>query len=219
MELKNKKINFLGDSITEGAHATDFAKKGYVGVIAEKTGAVCRNYGISGTRIARQSVVDPNNRMDRDFCSRYAEMDKDADIVVVFGGTNDFGHGDAPLGDFKDNTPTTFCGALNYLYSGIKERFGNSRIIIVTPLHRMEQESIHGDGAKPQGGPLLSEYVELIRAAAKEFGFELLDFFASPEMDPRNPEDFEKYFADWCHPNDLGHSILADKIIEFIVSK
>lgn len=216
MELKDKKINFLGDSITEGAHATDFAKKGYVGVIAEKTGAVCRNYGISGTRIARQSVVDPEKRADRDFCSRYTEMDKDADIVVIFGGTNDFGHGDAPLGTFEDTDPSTFCGALNHLYSGLKERFGGSRIVILTPLHRMEQESINGDGAKPQGGPVLSVYVELIRTAAEKFGFEILDFFASDEMDPRNPEDFKTYFADWCHPNDFGHSVLADKIIEFL---
>lgn len=29
-------------------------------------------------------------------------MDSDADIIVVFGGTNDYGHGDAPLKAYVD---------------------------------------------------------------------------------------------------------------------
>lgn len=39
MELKNKKINFLGDSITQGAVASDISKC-FVNLVAEKTGAV-----------------------------------------------------------------------------------------------------------------------------------------------------------------------------------
>ena len=35
-------------------------------------------------------------------------MDSDADVVVVFGGTNDFGHGDAKLGTFESRDPYTF---------------------------------------------------------------------------------------------------------------
>lgn len=32
---------------------------------------------------------------------RVDEMDDDADIVIVFGGTNGYGHGDAPMEDFE----------------------------------------------------------------------------------------------------------------------
>ncbi len=69
-----------------------------------------KNYGIGGTRFAKQAVPT-NERMDMDMSGRIEELDEDADIVVLFGGTNDFGHGDAPLGTFADHTPHTFYGA------------------------------------------------------------------------------------------------------------
>ena len=97
MNLQGKKINFLGDSITEG-HGTSGEACFFTTLIARETGAVCRNYGIGGTRIARQTIPSEKPRHDLDFPGRVDEMDPDADIVVVFGGTNDFGHGDAPLG-------------------------------------------------------------------------------------------------------------------------
>ena len=111
MELSGKKINFLGDSITEGVGASA-PDKVYHQVILRKYGlAAARNYGISGTRYARQITPTLNEpRFDLDFCQRYAGMDDDADIVVVFGGTNDFGHGDAPIGTPDDRTPDTFWG-------------------------------------------------------------------------------------------------------------
>ena len=56
MELKNKKINFLGDSITQGVGTTE-DKYIYLNVMKNECGlAAARNYGISGTRIARQHV-------------------------------------------------------------------------------------------------------------------------------------------------------------------
>ena len=99
MDLKGKKINFLGDSITQGVGASD-ADHVYHQVLKKSAGlAEARNYGLSGTRIARQQhPTEYEPSFDRDFCMRAAEMDPDADAVVVFGGTNDFGHGDAPLG-------------------------------------------------------------------------------------------------------------------------
>ena len=105
MELKGTKINFLGDSITEGA-GTSSPDRMFTMLIEREYGAICQNYGIGGTRIARQKTPT-EEKWDRDFISRVPEMDNDADIVVVFGGTNDFGHGDAPLGTMNDRTPYT----------------------------------------------------------------------------------------------------------------
>ena len=77
MELQGIKINFLGDSITEGA-GVSAPEHRYPDLIAAETGAICRNYGISGSRIARQYRPSADGRMDRDFCSRVAEMEPDA---------------------------------------------------------------------------------------------------------------------------------------------
>jgi GTPase SAR1 family protein len=68
--------------------------------------------------------------------SRVAEMDPDADLIVVFGGTNDFGHGDAPFGDFSDRTADTFCGAIHELYVSLLEKYPTATIMVITPLHR-----------------------------------------------------------------------------------
>ena len=59
MELNGKKINFLGDSITFG-HGVADPENIYCNRIGKKYGATVRNYGISGTRFARQHV--PSNR-------------------------------------------------------------------------------------------------------------------------------------------------------------
>lgn len=50
MEIVGKKVNFLGDSITEAVYAPD---TNYIKVFERKfKPAVVRNYGIGGTRIA-----------------------------------------------------------------------------------------------------------------------------------------------------------------------
>ena len=97
MELKGKKINFLGDSITEGHGTSDWNTKPYHQVLKANVGlAEARNYGKGGTKIARLPVIT-DNPFDQDFNLRALDMDLDADAVVVFGGTNDYGHSTIPL--------------------------------------------------------------------------------------------------------------------------
>ncbi len=77
MQLKNKKINFLGDSITEGV-GTSSCEHIYLNIIKREASlAEARNYGISGTRIARQKAPSEDPRSDREFVSRVEEMDSD----------------------------------------------------------------------------------------------------------------------------------------------
>ena len=86
MELKNIKANFLGDSITEGCGVSS-PDKVYHALLKEKYGfAEARNYGLGGTRIARQSEIkDPDNPRDKDFILRAEGMDSDADLIVEIG--------------------------------------------------------------------------------------------------------------------------------------
>ena len=214
MELKNKKINFLGDSITEGVGSSD-PSKCYVSLIAEKTGAVCRNYGIGGTRIARQATpTDP--RWDMDFCSRVEGMDIDADIVCVFGGTNDFGHGDAPIGDFSDRTTDTFYGALHTLFESLITKYPNAAIVVFTPMHRCNEDDPKGDGIKVVPTLPLKGYVDIIRRVSEYYSLPVLDLYANSGLQPKVPVIKEKFMPDGLHPNDAGYEILANKIISFL---
>ena len=101
MNINGKIVAVLGDSITEGVGVSSVEKR-YTDVFARITNSTVYNYGISGTRVARQTTPDDNPRFDLDFIGRVDEMVPNADLVVVFGGTNDFGHGDARFGVFED---------------------------------------------------------------------------------------------------------------------
>ena len=162
MDIKGKKINFLGDSITEGV-GVSCKENRYPDLIAADCGAVCRNYGISGTRIAVQTTPSAEPSFDLHFPGRVAEMDPDADVIVVFGGTNDFGHGDAPIGTMADRTIDTFYGGLHVLYTSLIEKYPAAKIVIMTPLHRLNEDNPRGDGFKPRDVGVLKDYVEIIR--------------------------------------------------------
>ena len=213
MELKGTKINFLGDSITEGA-GTSSPDRMFTMLIEREYGAICQNYGIGGTRIARQKTPTEEN-WDRDFISRVPEMDNDADIVVVFGGTNDFGHGDAPLGTMSDRTPYTFYGALHCLYTALTEKYPGVPIVVLTPLHRITEDRPTGDN-KPAPVGTLKEYVNIIREVAEYYSLPVLDLFKESGLQPKIPVIQQKYIPDGLHPNDDGNAILANKIARFL---
>ncbi len=211
MELKGKKINFLGDSITQGVGVKE-APNRFVNRLTEMLElAEGRNYGISGTRFARQvnPTVD-NPRFDMDFCSRVETMDEDADVIVVFGGTNDFGHGDAPFGTSADRTPETFCGACHTLMSSLIERYPGKVIVIMTPLHRVSEEN------RDRKGHILVDYVDVIKETARCYSLPVLDLFAMSGIQPRVRAIRERFCPDGLHPNDDGHALLADRIAGFL---
>ena len=78
MDIKGKKIAFLGDSITFGVGASS-PDKVYWQLIAERTGAVCKGYGISGTRIAKQINPEPDGIHPND-----AGYERMADRIIAF---------------------------------------------------------------------------------------------------------------------------------------
>ena len=208
MDLRNKKIAFLGDSITEGVGATDF--HGYVDYISELSGADCTNFGISGTRIARQKkpTVDSPS-FDYDFCSRAEKITDYFDIIVIFGGTNDFGHGDADFGNFSDRTPDTFYGALHTLYKTVTKMHPDSQIVVVTPICRTDDDVISA-----VKGRNLESYISAIKEVAKFYKLPVLDLFKNGQHKAIIDASL---LADGLHPNDKGHKIIAEYIIDFLV--
>lgn len=221
MELKNKKVNFLGDSITEGV-ATSCSECIYLNILKKNNGlSEARNYGISGTRYAIQRGIVTGANSDfayvdvNSFSERFERMDDDADIVVVFGGTNDYGHGDAELGTFTDRTPDTFYGACHYLYSGLLRKYLGKTIVIMTPLHRSNELSKRGDFKEKDYGTL-KDYVDIIREVAEYYSLPVLDLYKESGLQPEIVEIQRKYIPDGLHPNNLGHQIIAHKLEDFL---
>jgi lysophospholipase L1-like esterase len=217
MILNGIKANFLGDSITEGCGTTS-QENVFHGVLKENAGlAVVRNYGKGGTRIARQSEIkDPDGR-DYDFIRRADEMDDDADLIVVFGGTNDYGNGQAPLGEITDTTMFTFYGAVRVLCELLIKKYPNAKIAFIAPMHRWNECGGLGTW-KPDGVVQhnLCDYVTAVKEACALYSIPVLDLFTNNEM-PINDNDFRRDCApDGLHPNDAGHKILAKFVQEFL---
>lgn len=215
MKLKNIKANFLGDSITEAFGVADPENVYWKRLKRIYDMAEVRGYGICGTRIARQGT-DRNPGWDMDFCTRVDEMDPDADLIVVFGGTNDFGHGDVSVGEFHDRTNTTFYGACRLMMEKLITKYPGKAIVIMTPLHRLNEESLHGDGSKAEISAPLITYVNAIKEVAAYYSLPVIDLWSISGLQPAVPAIQEKYVPDGLHPNDDGHAILAERIGAFL---
>ena len=201
------KLGFLGDSVTEGVGAT-CPENNYVSVIGRLLGAEVKNYGISGTRIARQTSLSYPHAWDMDFNLRTGFIDNDFDYIFVFGGTNDYGHGDAPLGEKEDNTVYTFSGAINLLIDALKGK--TNKLVFITSLNRFDEDLLNPTTKKP-----LKDYVLKMKEVLNYRKIPYLDFFNNLLEKPKTIEN-EGVFADGLHPNDKGYQILAKAICEYI---
>lgn len=215
MELKNKKIAFLGDSITEGFGVAD-PDNIFWNVIARRSGAECYGYGIGGTRITPQINPSADPNWDRYFASRVEDMIPDADAVVVFGGTNDFGHGDAPMGTLTDRTEQSFCGAFHLLLEKLIRRYPQAQIVVMTPLHRDGENQLGVNEIGLRREIPLEGYVDAIIAISGYYGIPVLDLYRVSGLQPAVPVLKERYMPDGVHPNDIGHARLADKLMGFL---
>jgi lysophospholipase L1-like esterase len=209
------KINFLGDSITEGACA-NHPECMYTYLTAKYFCAEECNFGKGGTRIAKQ-VKRTNNPDDDVFISRAEKMPTDADFTFVFGGTNDYGHGDAKLGTFEDRDDYTFYGAFHNLVAYMVATFGE-KLCFVLPIPRFDQDNPYGDGSKDDPIAPMSAYIEAEKEVLAYYGVNYLDL-SNKFYIPTTQQDDGNLYADGLHPNGKGHRFLADCLIEYLTKK
>lgn len=214
MKLKGKKVVFLGDSITAGSGAS-CVENGYVSVFGKISGADVRNYGIGGTRIARQKQPSCEPTHDLDFVQRVDDMEEDADIVAVFGGTNDYGHGDASLGTFESRDVYTFYGAMHTLCQKLINKYPKAVIFFITPLHRINESMQLNERGIRNVAPL-TVYVDIIKEVARYYSLPVLDLYAMSGMQPEVDIIRELYMPDGLHPSDAGAEIIAQRLVGFL---
>lgn len=213
------KILFLGDSITEGGKAT-CNDNNFVNIVTKTLNVTTYNYGVGGTRIAPQTHTYKNYvECDEDFIKRLDRITEDADMVFVFGGTNDYGHGDAPLGEFDSDDHSTFAGAVKLLTKKLVERYGKEKLCFIIPIPRYMEDSPFGEEGNAKATPsgTLEDYRNIIRKTCEKYNIETLDLV----------KDFGKITTNKCsdlledglHPNDNGHKLIAEKIISYIKEK
>lgn len=147
---------------------------------------------------------------------RMNEMEMEADGVVVFGGTNDYGHGEAPLGEPGDRNPFIFYGACHTLMNGLGARYVGKPVVILTPLHRLDEHSPRGDGRKALRVGPLRVYRDILMEVARHYALPVLDLYATSGIQPENPVVCQRLCPDGLHPSDEGHALIARRIAGFL---
>ncbi len=205
-------INFLGDSITEGVGAS-CPEHRFSSLVCKRLEAEEINLGHGGTRIARQRNI--TLELDEDyFLTRAVTMSADVDFTFVFGGTNDYGHGDVPLGNFGDKGGYTFYGAFEELVAYMASKFPKDKLCFIMPLPRYDQDNVYGDGRKAVPVAPLAAYIAIEKEVLNRYGVQYLDlskYFPVPQT-----QEETEFFADGLHPNDNGYRLLGEKIVVFL---
>ena len=208
---EGKKTVHLGDSITQlAANGT----KKYYQYLQEwlPLGSV-KQYGIS------TSTISSGNGAYEPFVDRYHLMDDDADLVTVFGGTNDWGRTETTKGEFYgtggtvNKDATTMYGACHTLFEGLVNKYTNrgAEIVILLPIQRVGQ-----DVPNATTGMTLKEYTEVIKEVAHFYSLPVLDLYNEGGMNPNLAEVKTKYFADNTHPNDVGQERIAHRLLGYL---
>jgi lysophospholipase L1-like esterase len=212
-------IAFLGDSITLG-YALDDNNDRFSTLVCKRLGHNEINHGITGTLMAQASM----NRNDgKDFVHRLPLI-HDADVAVIFGGTNDYFWSDRPIYPpksletrEKEVSLDYFSNALKAICDDCNEKRHGKLTLFVTPYPHhgtgnyfggatWNTSSKHDTSERNFNGHVLQDYVDEIERAATAAGFPVLNLHQVIGF------DWRKHTIDGCHPNPLGHQWLADVI-------
>lgn len=243
--LKDKRVAFLGDSITQGASASSQAQT-YHGVFCQKYGAIDRTaevyaekgtesnnlLGMNGTCIAANTK---NNLGSTRFVTRAtAENFADSKLIVVFGGTNDLSYDRKPIGDLfvketiaatgnmgtqrltKPTDTETFAGALHELITTIQRVAPRVPIVFMTPMKRD-----HNGAANPDyltcnaNGDFMIDYVNAIKEICAFYSIPVLDMYSNSQLNPLAP-GWSSLFGDGLHPNNEGHALIGELLFRFV---
>lgn len=208
--LKDKKVIFIGDSITEVNARTT---KNYHQFIADRTGLINVNKGISGTGYQDRKNV------------AYTITDK-PDLICVMLGTNDYGlvgGKTKPLGTAKEHSYTTVAGSIYYTYYQLSKVFPTVPIVVLTPTPRIESNPFKE--VENGQGYTLGQLVDVIKEIAKQFSFPVLDLYRESNIRVWDNNVNKTFFAwkegmeDGLHPNAKGHEFISYTIQSFLESK
>ena len=228
---KNKKVAFLGDSITDPDFTFLSAMK-YWNYIADSCGLIPLVYGISG---AQWSAVTG-------FAEKLLnEHGNDLDAIFVFMGTNDYNQS-LPIGkwfDLKEEEvnhngivsrrmhrsfnidDSTFCGRINMGMKFLKQNFPVQQIILLTPIHRgyacFSETNVQPEESFPNEiGLYIDSYINCIKEAGNIWSVPVIDLNAGCGLFPMMDE-YIRYFripeTDRLHPNSDGHRRIAETIL------
>ena len=209
----NKKVVFLGDSITQNAVINSEKFKGFISLLGEN---VDQNTELIGKGIGGDKVSDLLTRYRDDV------IKLNPDMVFIYIGINDVWH----KYDYGTGTDIDlYENGLRQIIADLKEN--GAEVILCTPTVIGENkgeftlvnqfkdietmEIMNND---------LDDYSDVIRKLSREFDTKLLDLrkIFMQYISENNPENKSKgvLTTDGVHLNNLGSKLIANEMIKFI---
>ena len=209
----NKKVVFLGDSITQNAVINSEKFKGFISLLGENVG---QNTELIGKGIGGDKVSDLLTRYRDDV------IKLNPDMVFIYIGINDVWH----KYDYGTGTDIDlYENGLRQIIADLKEN--GVEVILCTPTVIGENkgeftlvnqfkdietmEIMNND---------LDDYSDVIRKLSREFDTKLLDLrkIFMQYISENNPENKSKgvLTTDGVHLNNLGSKLIANEMIKFI---
>ncbi len=209
----NKKVVFLGDSITQNAVINSEKFKGFISLLGEN---VDQNTELIGKGIGGDKVSDLLTRYRDDV------IKLNPDMVFIYIGINDVWH----KYDYGTGTDIDlYENGLRQIITDLKEN--GVEVILCTPTVIGENkgeftlvnqfkdietmEIMNND---------LDDYSDVIRKLSREFDTKLLDLrkIFMQYISENNPENKSKgvLTTDGVHLNNLGSKLIANEMIKFI---
>jgi len=204
-----KKLGILGDSQSVGPYIGDT----YVEMLQSHFGfASVDNQSVVGSNISRN--LDGGEGTVYRFTSRYTDLALDNDLLIVFGGTNDYSS-DVALGSLADApdgaSGATFYGAMKFLCEALIEKYTLATLCFMTPLQR-------GNGyATLNGvGKTLEEYVDVMLDVCGYYSIPVLDLFRCSGVYANSDVHKTLYMPDALHLNEAGFARILPKVTSFV---
>lgn len=215
--LKKKKIACLGDSITEGVKANGWQWHRYIDKYFKENGieTTVVNLGVGGTSVCTSSYVSSSLQP---FVNRLNTIPTDADVIVIFGGTNDWGNS-ATLGTISDTESSSFYGAYKYMLEWFANNRPNAKILTITPLKRYYRGYTstwtNAQTTRNNKGQLLQDYVRAVKEVSEMYAIPCVDLHNESGLNPVLDIVRTKYMEDGLHPTAEGNR----KMYPIILSK
>lgn len=206
-DFSDMKIACIGDSITYGlgGNTDEYGNPiSYVNYLRDILGCEVVNVGLAG------SAIGPYGS-DACFLYRLDQIPEDTDMIIVFGGVNDYLCGNSVYGT-EDENNGKYTQAVKKLFTDIRERFPDQEMFVVlTYSNQLE------DDPKTEGIYDFDMWLDVQRSYASEFNFHKIEMYRNGFMNSRVPEIQQTFFYDNVHPNDNGYLVIARYIAAKIV--
>lgn len=212
---KTKKIACLGDSITEGAKAEGWQWHRYIDSWCKSNGinSIVTNLGIGGTSVCTSSYV--SDRL-KPFVNRLDTIPADADVVVIFGGTNDWGNS-AILGNISDTGTSSFYGAYKYILEWLAINRPNAKVMTMTPLKRYYRGNgttwVNAQTTPNNRGNILPDYVRAVKEVSEMYAIPCVDLHNESGLNPVLESVRNRFIGDGLHPTAEGNKKMYPVIL------